>query len=811
MNLARVLTGGTILLLVLAVGAAAGRPEELPGLRSARTEVVVRLDALPLAQAAGARSGAAARIAGEQARFVRALHTAVPSARVRWRYRLVLNGLAVVLAPSDVAHLRRLPGVRDVSAGALYTVARNMSAPAPRAAGWLPGLPNQGAGVKIAIIDDGVDQAHAYFNPASYAMPPGFPKGQPAYATAKVIVARAFPPPGATWKNAGKPFDPVYSEHATHVAGIAAGNPGTTAGGGRVISGVAPRAYIGNYKALTVPTDAGLGLDGNAPEIVAAIEAAVADGMDVINLSIGEPEIEPSRDLVALALDAAAAAGVVPVVAAGNDFEEFGRGSLTSPGNAAQAITVAAVSSGNGDGPEGQLAGFSSSGPTTISLRLKPDVSAPGISILSSVPGGWASMSGTSMATPHVTGAVALLLERHPDWTPGQVKSALVATGDPTSIAPGSSAPPTRGGGGLIDLPRADAPLVLATPTSVSFGLVGSEPTPAPASITLADAGGGAGTWAVAVETDAAPTGTGLAAPATVEVPGTLVLTPTTTAGAQDGEVTGFVTLSRGADVRRIPFWFRATHSALVSASATSLPKSGSYTGNTRGRPALVSTYRYPDVPSGGEIKAILAGPEQLFRVVLTASAANFGVVVTHRERGVRVEPRVIAASDENRLTGYAALPINLNPYLAQFGQSVLAAGAVRPLAGSYDIVFDSATVAGAGRFSFRFWINDTTPPAARLERARVPRGTPIRVRVTDAGSGIDASTVAVRIDGKTRAVTVRDGTVLIASDDLKPGRHGLRLQISDYQESRNMENVPPILPNTRVLAAVVTIAPRAS
>ena len=108
------------------------------------------------------------------------------------------------------------------------------------------------------------------------------------------------------------------------MAGIAAGNRDTLAEGAR-ISGVAPRAYIGNYKALTIPTDADVGLDGNAPELVAAIEAAVADGMDVINLSIGEPEIEPSRDVVALALDAAAAAGVVPVVAAGNDFDDYGR------------------------------------------------------------------------------------------------------------------------------------------------------------------------------------------------------------------------------------------------------------------------------------------------------------------------------------------------------------------------------------------------------------------------------------------------------------------------------------------------------
>ena len=207
-------------------------------------------------------------------------------------------------------------------------------------------------------------------------MPPGFPKGQTAYTTAKVIVARAFAPASTTWKNARKPFDPLQSEHATHVAGIAAGDANTTATGGVKVSGIAPQAYIGNYKALTVPTDANVGLDGNAAEIVAAIEAAVEDGMDVINLSLGEPEVEPSRDIVARALDAAAAAGVVPVVAAGNDFEDVGAGSLISPGTSDRAITVGAVDEPDASGSE--LADFSSSGPTPLSLRLKPDVSAPG-------------------------------------------------------------------------------------------------------------------------------------------------------------------------------------------------------------------------------------------------------------------------------------------------------------------------------------------------------------------------------------------------------------------------------------------------
>jgi hypothetical protein len=102
---------------------------------------------------------------------------------------------------------------------------------------------------------------------------------------------------------------------------------------------------------LTVPTP-GFGLDGNAAEIAKAIEQAVADGMDVINLSIGEPEIEPKRDIVVKALDGAAAAGVVPVVAAGNDFDSYGLGSIGSPGDAPGAISVAAATGGHGTSPD---------------------------------------------------------------------------------------------------------------------------------------------------------------------------------------------------------------------------------------------------------------------------------------------------------------------------------------------------------------------------------------------------------------------------------------------------------------------------
>ena len=259
----------------------------------------------------------------------------------------------------------------------------------------------------------------------------------------------------------------------------------------------------------------------------------------------------------------------------------------------------------------------------------------------------------------------------------------------------GSIAAPTRGGGGLADAVHADVPLVLASPASVSFGLV--RPATAVASqVELADAGGGAGVWDVSIETIAAAAGAGLTVAPHRLRPGTLQLLPVVADNAAEGDVTGFVRLARGTDVRRIPFWLRVERPALAAASSV-LRVPGIHLGNTRGKPARVSRYRYPDVGNGGAVTSTLLGPEQVFRIELAKPVANFGVVVVRRGKGVRVEPRVVAAGDENRLTGFAALPVNLNPYLSQFGEPVLAAAAVRPLAGAYDVVFDSASPAGAG------------------------------------------------------------------------------------------------------------------
>ena len=756
----------------------------------------MQLTAPPLAYDHSMRSRA--RVDAEQRRFVGALRSAVPDATIRWRYRIVANGLAVVLPRRELARLDRLPGVRRVYAGSVYQALAGPDADTIHAHNLAaPPLPADGAGIKIAIIDDGVDQTHPFFDPSGYTMPAGFPKGQVAFTTAKVIVARSFPPPGATWRYASRPFDPQESGHATHVAGIAAGDANTVAEGSPV-SGIAPRAYIGNYKALTVPTEANVGLDGNAPELVAAIEAAVQDGMDVINLSVGEPEIAPQHDVVALALDAAAAAGVVPVVAAGNDFEEFGAGSLTSPGSAAGAITVGASTSGASP----SIADFSSSGPTPISLRLKPDVVAPGSSILSSQPGGWGTLSGTSMATPHVSGAVALLLQRHPDWSPAEVKAALTVTARPVGPAT-SPVGPTRAGAGLVDVAAADAPLVRPTPTAVSFGLVRTAVS-AHQEVRLDDAGGGAGTWAATFEPVRAPGGTTVAVPAQVVVPGTLALDLTT--GAREGELAGAVVLRRNGVARRIPVWGHVAVAHLAAAQAPVLQRPGNYAGNTRGRASRVDIYRYPEVPAGGIVTSRLRGPEQVFRVLLPRRVANVGVVITSRAPGVRVEPRFVENGDENRLTGYAALPFDLNPYVDEFEDPVLAAGAIMPAPGTYAVVFDSPSRAGAGTFRFRFWVDDTSPPTARLVGRTVATARPIRFRVSDAGAGVDPGSLDASIDGRTVGARLVGNEVRISTHGVAPGRRRVRLSLADYQETRNMENVARILPNTRVVTASVTV-----
>jgi subtilisin family serine protease len=788
-----------LLALAVAVLALGGRDEQQRVFAAGSpAHVVVQLASPPLAHA----PAAAARIDAEHHAFRAELARRLPDSRVQWSYRLVANGVSVVLPERQVPRLRRLEGVRDVFSATGYgpqldTTPQQIGASAL----WGAGLSTAGQGVKIAIIDTGVDHAHPFFAPNGYTMPAGFPKGQTRFTNAKVIVARAFAPPTAKTQAARLPFDGDNSSHGTHVAGIAAGNPNTRSDG-PTVSGVAPRAYIGNYKAL-VRTDSGISPNGNAPEIVAAIEAAVRDGMDVLNLSFGEPEIDPRRDIVALALDAAAARGVVPVVAAGNDRNDFGAGSISSPANSARSISVGAVGI---TGSRRVHADFSSVGPTTMSLRLKPDVAAPGVDVLSSAPEGWATFSGTSMASPHVAGAAALLVQRHPDWSVAEVKSALVQTGVDAQALGGGRIGPSFQGGGVVSLTAADRPLVFANPSSVSLGLLARGSTVS-RTIRLGDAGGGAGTWQVsAARHGASPGGGSLRVPAIVAVPGTLTLDVPVPARAREGELAGYVVLRRAGEVRRVPFWGRVSVAALRRHRALTLSRPGTFRGTTRGRPALVTRYRYPESPDGAGVTTVLRGPETVYRFRLTRRVANFGVVVTSRGRGSRVEPRVVVGLDENRLTGYAGLPIHHNPYAEGFREGVLAAAALSPTRGEYGIVFDSGARVGAGRFTFRFWVHDVKAPTLRVRSRTVRLGQPLLVSAIDAGSGIDPNSIRASVDGQIVDAQLRRGVLRIHTGGLSAGTHQLRLRVSDYQETKNTENVARILPNTRVLAGSFTI-----
>jgi hypothetical protein len=506
--------------------------------------------------------------------------------------------------------------------------------------------------------------------------------------------------------------------------------------------------------------------------------------MDVINLSLGEPEVEPSRDLVVRAIEGAARAGVVPVVAAGNDFNQFGYGSISSPANAPSAISVAATTAAE------TIADFSSAGPTPVSLTLKPDVSAPGVAITSSLPPGqggpWGELGGTSMASPHVAGGAAILKERHPGWTVAQLKSALVQTADAVKDASGHEVSVLREGGGQIDLPRADNPLLFASPTSIAFPVNGGA-----RSVALTDAGGGSGTWNVSLQLQTSEPGVNFSVGPTVAVPGDLAITATIADQARSNDVTGFVVLSRGSDTRRIPFWVDVSHPLLGTEPDRPLTSPGLHTGTTAGGQRKVSRYRYPTEGDG-----TYPGPETVYRVTITRPVANFGVAVT----AGRVLPHVVFAGDENHLVGYAGLPEAINPYFKSFGEERPVAGAILPLPGAYEVVFDTRSATPPGSFRFRFWMNDTKPPTLRVLSTR---NGAVVVSAIDAGSGVDPRSITATVDGRAVHAKLVGARITIRTT---PGRHSLALTVSDYQELKNMEDVAKIKPNTATLTRAVDV-----
>ena len=323
-------------------------------------------------------------------------------------------------AASGIAHVW-LDGVRKAS---LDKSVPQIGAPTAWAAGY------NGKGVKIAVLDTGVDTTHPDLKD-------------------QVIASKNF-------TSAADASD--HFGHGTHVASIAAGTGAKSHG---KYTGVAPGAKILNGKVLD---DTGSGDDSG---ILAGMEWAAAEGASVVNLSLGgydTPEIDP---LEAEVNKLSEQKGILFAIAAGNEGPE----SIGSPGSAADALTVGAV-----DGND-KLADFSSTGPAADG-SIKPDVTAPGVDITAAAakgsvidqevgenPPGYLTISGTSMATPHVAGAAAILKQEHPDWGFQELKAAL------TGSAKGGKYTPFEQGTGRIAVDKAIKQTVIADPSSVNFGV----------------------------------------------------------------------------------------------------------------------------------------------------------------------------------------------------------------------------------------------------------------------------------------------------------------------------------------------------
>jgi subtilisin family serine protease len=298
---------------------------------------------------------------------------------------------------------------------------------------WKAGY--DGRSVKVAVLDTGVDQTH------------------PDLA-GRISEAKDFSGSSGT----GDVFG-----HGTHVASTVGG---TGAASGGLRKGVAPGADLLIGKVLG---DDGYGTES---QVIDGMEWAASEGAKVVNMSLGSDEVSDGTDPMSLAVDElSSSSGALFVVAAGNSGEQ-GQETIGSPGAADAALTVGAVDR------DDSLAAFSSRGPRHGDRVVKPDVTAPGVGIVAARAAGttmgdpvdqyYVAASGTSMATPHVTGAAALLAQAHPTWSGQQLKDALIST---AHTVEGQQV--TEEGGGRIDVAAAALGPVTAT-GSVALGPYGT-------------------------------------------------------------------------------------------------------------------------------------------------------------------------------------------------------------------------------------------------------------------------------------------------------------------------------------------------
>ncbi|GAA0334957.1 S8 family peptidase [Actinoallomurus spadix] len=316
---------------------------------------------------------------------------------------------------------------------------------------WAAGY--TGKGVTVGVLDSGIDTAH------------------PDLADT-VTVAKDF--------TGGDNGTQDGYGHGTHVASIITGSG--AASGGRY-KGVAPDARLVVGKVL----------DGNGngafSQVMAGMEWIATQGARVVNMSLSTDIASDGTDPLSAELNTLTArTGTLFVVGAGN---QGGDRSVGVPAVADAALTVGAVDHDNA------LAEFSSAGPRIGDGAVKPDVTAPGVGIVAARAHGtemgepvgddYTRLSGTSMATPHVAGAAAILAQEHPDWKAGDLKAALMNT-----AVPNSAGTVFQQGAGRIDLKRGVSQTLWAAPGSVSAHLTEPDSTTATRQVTFRNDGSAA-------------------------------------------------------------------------------------------------------------------------------------------------------------------------------------------------------------------------------------------------------------------------------------------------------------------------------
>lgn len=275
----------------------------------------------------------------EHASFKSRARLVSPNLRVQTEIRKVVNAVSIEAPQAELAAIAALPGVKRVELVREMHAMLDTSVPlinAPAIWEKLGGIGAAGQGIKIAILDTGIDITNPLFSDAGFTVPAGFPKtsaGSENLVNSKVIAAKSFVAGAATAAD--------QNGHGSNVAGIAAGSVTISPLGS--ISGVAPMAYLGNYRVLAASGS------GRTDLIARAIDEAVADGFDVLNMSFGG-DAGTDLDIVSRACEnAVTAGGRVAVIAAGNAGD--GEMTIASPGISPSAITVAATTNGHIVGP----------------------------------------------------------------------------------------------------------------------------------------------------------------------------------------------------------------------------------------------------------------------------------------------------------------------------------------------------------------------------------------------------------------------------------------------------------------------------